>query len=146
MDLSKKINTFDKDLERGKEGELKVLLYFKSKGYIVQRNESKIYEEMKGYDLAVTGKTESLIEVKDDFLFDKTGNVALEYNCASYTKSDFFVYVLGKLGLWYLPTEDLRKLLSSQHKGFDCLGGSEGRERLKIVSFYTFKKYAKELK
>lgn len=145
MENKNKKSTFENDLRRGAEGELKVFNYFKNKGYQVELNNSLVYRQLKNFDISITGKTISLIEVKDDYMHDETGNIALEYNCAEYTKSDFFVFVLGKSGLWYLPTEDLRRLLTSKHKGFNCMGGNEGRERLKIVSFDEFKIYAKQL-
>jgi|APCry1669189534_1035231.scaffolds.fasta_scaffold19799_3 hypothetical protein len=108
---------FKKDLELSSVGELKVKEFLESKGCIYQasNNDNK-------FDLKMTkNNKDTTYEIKTDFkcapLFD-TGNLFIEYECRnrpsgiSVTQADWFVtYFLYLDELWFIKSEDLKKLI-----------------------------------
>lgn len=98
MEKVKGTGNFLKDLELGHIAEEYVSNYLTDyKGCIVVKNKRTDYAGLCECDLIVTtAKGVTLkTEVKEDFLFELTGNVAVEEKCMKHSKSDIVMYKLG---------------------------------------------------
>ena len=109
---------FREDLEISSIGENQVKTFLESKGCSFKsfNNDNKYDLKMVKNDIEVT------YEVKTDFkcapLFD-TGNIFIEFECRKHpsgvavSQADWFVtYFLYLNELWFIKTENLRKLIS----------------------------------
>lgn len=112
------MNSFYKDLERGKAGEQKVYNYLSSLGFkVTDVSNDKSYWDID-VDFLVedkNGKTH-YIEVKSDWNISRTGNVLLETDKErgwfSKTKAEYIFYVDMKKDLVYVfKMEDMKKVL-----------------------------------
>lgn len=98
MEKVKGTGNFLKDLELGHIAEEYVSNYLTDyKGCIVVKNKRTDYAGLCECDLIVTtAKGVTLkTEVKEDFLFELTGNVAVEEKCMKHSKADAIMYKLG---------------------------------------------------
>lgn len=98
MEKVKGTGNFLKDLELGHIAEEYVSNYLTDyKGCRVVKNKRTDYAGLCEYDLLVTNAkgTTYKTEVKEDFLFEVTGNVAVEEKCMKHSKSDIVMYKLG---------------------------------------------------
>lgn len=134
------MNKFQKDLIVGQTNEQLISNILTKKGYKVEPNTSKIYEELQKWDLQITGKTNNVIqlEVKQDFKSQYTNNVAIELKCVNNTTSDFFVYNIGYRGIYIIHIEKLKYLLTDNIPGFFTYGGDNNNSYMKIISADTF--------
>lgn len=80
-----------------------------------------------------------MIEVKNDLLANKTGNVAIEIICVERSKSPVWIYKLCE-EFWAINIKNLRDL-----KGKIVYGGDGNRSKLKLVPINIFKRYARQL-
>ena len=137
---------FEKDLEVGQKAEQLVAGIFRDKGFDVKFNESKDIKELRECDLIVSkeGK-EYKVEVKNDLLCFKTGNVAIEHRCILSSKADFIVYVIKEKGVYYAPLRNFKFIITGTVPGINLNGGDGGRSYMKLVKFAEFMKYNKEL-
>lgn len=98
MEKVKGTGNFLKDLELGHIAEEYVSNYLTDyKGCRVVKNTRTDYAGLCEYDLLVTSAkgTTYKTEVKEDFLFEVTGNVAVEEKCMKHSKADAIMYKLG---------------------------------------------------
>jgi len=112
--------TFESDLANAQTAEEKVANHIISiKGY----TRVDVPVACKGYDLEFErqDRTNARIEVKQDLMYDRTGNIAVEF-CSrgklsglSTTTADFWIYVLGD-EYWCIDTESLKNLCKSWGK------------------------------
>lgn len=106
----------------------------------------------KGFDLEFErdGKDNLKIEVKEDLLFSKTGNIAVEYRSRgkdsgiTTTEASHWIYVLGD-EYYVIHVANLRKLLKTAKKvvGGDivtrCTGEQQYSSELYLVKVDNFK-------
>jgi hypothetical protein len=81
-------------------------------------------------------KSEMLIEVKEDFYCQKSGNVAVEYFDGDHysginaTKADYWVYKVHEpstaIGYYIMPTRELKRLITEKKYHRDLAGGDKG--------------------
>ena len=89
---------FIKDLELGHLAEDYVGNYLTEyKNCTVKKNPKKDYKGLCECDLYVTNAkgVRYKVEVKEDFMYPTTGNVAIEDKCMKHSESDFVMYRLG---------------------------------------------------
>lgn len=98
METKKGTGDFKKDLELGHLAEDYVGNYLgEYKGCIVKKNPKKDYKGLCECDLYVTNAKGVMykVEVKEDFMYPTTGNVAVEEKCMKHSESDIVMYRLG---------------------------------------------------
>lgn len=119
---------FKKDIILGEEGELVMIEDLISMGAIYDSN-----NKTNSHDVTVNFKGKNIrYECKTDF-FDDTGNMFIETNCRGkasgieVTKADWFVtYFKNFNELWYIKTDNLKKILNTHthRKATQC--GDDG--------------------
>lgn len=98
METKKGTGDFKKDLELGHIAEDYVGNYLEEyKGCIVKKNPKTNYAGLCECDLIVTNAKGVVykVEVKEDFMYPTTGNVAVEEKCMKHSKADIVMYRLG---------------------------------------------------
>lgn len=131
------------DLANGQKVEREAAEILKAKGYSVEFNNTKTRDNLKLWDF--TGEKDGKIlafEIKADFKYLETGNVAIEVFCVLESAADYFVYKLGD-EFWYTTTNNLKIELSKEGRFLN--GGDGGRSYMKLVNGDDFKKYCKKL-
>jgi len=107
------------DLQKGREGEDQVINMLKSIGIDSGYNENK--KTLKYWDIECSGKNRQFkVEVKNDLMAEKTGNLAIEVcnprsgkeTGISVTKSDIWVHIVGQT-LWGCNTNRLKNFVSN---------------------------------
>lgn len=135
---------FVKDLEASKASVKKVGDYYSNLTFHVD------YEGGKDYDITVLkGELMFRVEVKEDLLYEKTGNVAIEFESRGKASgilsstADYWAYVLGDK-IYLVKTLSLYETL---RKGdFKKVKGGDNRtSRLYLVPLLSFKEIFKEL-
>lgn len=105
------------------------------------------------YDISYTtvSGAKHTAEVKNDLMWDKTGNVAIEYKSRgkasgiATSKADYWFYVLGEK-IYHAPVGDIRVYLIQHWDRFKRLsGGDEGTSQLALLKLDDFKDIFKEL-
>ena len=149
------MGVFNRDLERGKEGELIVMRYMVSLGATIAN-----VSEYAQTDFGVFMKDGAYhnFEVKHDVYAKDTGNMFVEYSCRGKasgvcsSQAEFFVTVFDCLGeMWIIKTADLRRIIIDS-KLRTVVGGDKGsdtrgvlvprepfRERFTIVKTANYK-------
>lgn len=107
------------DLQKGREGEDKVIHILKSIGIESGYNDNK--KTLKYWDIECSGKNQEFkVEVKNDLMAETTGNLAIEVcnprsgkeSGISVTKSDIWVHIIGQ-ELWACNTNKLKDFVSN---------------------------------
>lgn len=100
--------------------------------------------ERRVAEILKCGKIE-LIEVKkEDWLWERTGNIAIEYECRgkpsgiSATRADFWVHALERNGeplCWFMfPVDRLRDLVCEARLRGKCrAGGDDGLSKIALI-------------
>lgn len=127
VDLGVQESNFDKSLKQGQKAEEFIKKLFENKGYIVRSNRSKTVQSLSEWDLLVSknGKVFS-IEVKNDTMSKKTGNVGFEVgqgadrkpSCLLTSKSDYWCHIFyteEKVGISLCKTDYLRQLILTKN-------------------------------
>lgn len=124
---------FHRDLHRAKKTEVDVANYLAEE----TRSSIKILNDTKEFDIVLerVGKN-YVIEVKEDFMAAKTGNVAVEYECRgkpsgiNVTKADVYAYVIhegeGVRQLHLVESKVLKKAISKKMYHRTVVGGDRG--------------------
>ena len=146
--------SFNSDLNLGQTGEKHVALDLISEGStFIKYNNDKYYDLMM---LMPNGK-ELLFEVKtDDYCKpgNDTGNIFIEFECRNnqsginVTKSDYFVYYYIHLGeMWYIKTNNLKKLISENNFRRTEFSGDKGSNtkgylipKKRFIKFFNVRK------
>lgn len=125
--------SFHKDLHRAKKTEMDVANYLAE----ATKTNIKILNDTKEFDIVLerVGKN-YVIEVKEDFMAAKTGNVAVEYECRgkpsgiSVTKADVYAYVIhentGVRNLHLIESKVLKKAINKKMYHRKVVGGDRG--------------------
>lgn len=123
---------FNLDLPIARKTERQVAEYLIEKGNMSFLDEC----DTNAYDLKMRtpNGTEVTIEVKEDFTCERTGNVGVEYECRgkpsgiSVSKAQFYLYKVhepsGRIGLYIIPTKDLKEMVARQ-KYFRVVNGGD---------------------
>jgi hypothetical protein len=134
---------FQKDLKVSYKSVDKVKNLLESKG----AEQLEINHDKK-YDIRFTFNSRCFtIEVKQDFLFQKTGNVAIEYvsrnrdSGVTTSEADIWCYVLGE-EVYFCPTKRLRAILENTEFR-KVSGGDNNTSRMYLVPVKTFKEIFK---
>jgi hypothetical protein len=112
----------------------------------------KIKGRFSAYDVAVMDDfgREVKYECKCDRLAQKTGNLAIEYECnnkpsgISTTESDFYGYfIIREIGydLYLIPTEEIRTSIINKEYKRVVNGGDGWKSKMYLFELETFKKY-----
>lgn len=125
---------FDKDLDNEEKTTEKLIEHIESRGYkVLETNDDN------KYDLKVehcqTGEV-ATIEIKEDFMCQTTGNIAIEFSCRGKdsgirtTKADFYYYIIhydksGKMIDVAISVEHLKKFIA-EHSFTKKKGGDSG--------------------
>lgn len=121
---------FDDDLVRSETGVNLFVDYLEDHGWVTDVAEG----DVKGWDVrAVRCGKEVYFEVKEDFKWNETGNVAIEYyyrgqpSGIATTTSEYYIYKLGSC-FYYARVSELRARLEkdsfTRREGGDgCLSG-----------------------
>ena len=124
METKKGTGNFIKDLELGHLAEDYVDNYLTEyKGCTVKKNPKKDYKGLCECDLIITFPTGNtyLVEVKEDFMYPTTGNVAVEEKCMKHSEAHIVMYRLGDeiYGIWRkkLITEMVKHRKTYNDKG-----------------------------
>ena len=105
----------------------------------------------KGYDLKILSKGWTF-EVKNDLMAERTGNVAVEFECRgkatalASTTAEFWVYKFSG-SFFAFRTETLKRKLFEE-KGYfrEVVGGDAGSNtRMYLVKVAVFKSWGKEI-
>lgn len=103
------LSTWRADLAAGKHAERRIAAHFRRLGFAVEQSTGFA----PGHDLTIIGT----VEVKNDKLAPRTGNVAIETFCRgrpsglSTTKSAWWAFVVGDVG-YAIATATLRRLVA----------------------------------
>jgi hypothetical protein len=113
---------FLNDRERGREGQHFVAEMLRFWNLEVEEVKDGMFPD---YDLKLAnGKT---IEVKADFMANKTGNLALELEALDHSKADLLaIYVKPPVTVYFKELDEVRKFAHSWHK--KVRGGEFGNE------------------
>lgn len=141
------MGNFKNDLAVGKIAENEVARLLTGKGYSIKFNKSNDLKVLRQFDLLITKDgAEYMLEVKNDLMCKKTGNIAIEYRCVETSISDIYIYVIDSIGIFYSTKSQMLIMLGDSVIGRSVYGGDGGRSYMKIIKFEEFKKYSKELK
>ena len=124
---------FNKDLPVAKRTEKQISDYLVSEGF-------RLIEECNNsdYDLRMQRPCGEIftIEVKEDFMCERTGNVAVEHYCRgkpsgiSVSKADIYVYKVhepnGQKNIYAIKTSKLKRMIEDKLYDRDVTGGDEG--------------------
>ena len=140
------MGNFKYDLQVGQTAERLVSDRFIEKGYTVEFNTGSTITELSGWDLCITKDDKVYkIEVKNDLMCIKTGNVAIEHKCINNSTADILVYVIKDKGIFYTTINNGRYMLTDKIDGRNLWGGDGGRSYMKLVRYEEFIKYCWEL-
>jgi len=121
---------FEKDLKKAKSCELEIALYLVGRGNKVTKS-----CDDKRYDIEITNRNgqKQKIEVKEDFMHSKTGNIAIEYECRgkpsgiNTTESDQYIYKIHYSDrtsrIFSIKTDNLKRLLKERQNLRSVTGG-----------------------
>lgn len=134
---------FNKDLLVAKKTEEDVAKLLESFGVKILE-----YNDDNRYDIKVDWKGNiKTIEIKEDFLCQETGNVAVEFSCRGNdsgiktTQSDFYIYKVHEVGYiihyYLMKTSDLKKIISDKSYHRTVNGGDEGSNSLNYLFFLS---------
>lgn len=139
---------FTKDLKASEKSVSLVISCLEGMGFI----DFETNDDGK-YDISYVTKAglKHTAEVKNDLMWDKTGNVAIEYKSRgkasgiATSKADYWFYILGDK-IYHAPTGDIRVYLIQHWDRFKRLGGGdEGTSQLALLKLDDFKDIFKEL-
>lgn len=142
------MSNFLKDLKTGQAAEDKVKDYFSAKGYKVSKNKSKDYKTLKKFDLTINNIQ---VEVKNDIMAQRTGNLALEFECSnkpsgiSTSTSPIWIYIIGK-ELLIFPLKVLKFLFNQKSYSRIVSGGDKKRAKLALFKLSDLKEHATIIK
>lgn len=144
---------FDRDLETAKKTELEIAQILTNRGCVVLN-----FKDDADYDLKVDkGGIITTIEVKEDFMCQKTGNVAVEFKCRGKysgiltTIADYYIYKIWTNGYdaasyYSIPTDDLKKAIIAMEYKTVAIGGDAGsKTAMYLFGFEAFKKISRQL-
>ena len=129
---------FKKDLEVAQktEEEIADFLVENANMELISYNDDNRYDLLMKFD----DGTECTFELKEDFSCKRTGNVGVEYSCRGrpsgieVSKADFYIYKVhepsGNIGLYAIPTYDLKKMISNKLYFRTVNGGDKGSNAL----------------
>jgi hypothetical protein len=128
---------FDKDLAQSqKDFEL-------VRKFLLTKGASDIEENHdKRFDIKFTLQKEFTIEIKHDYMYHKTGNVAIEFESRgkpsgiSTSTASLWGYILGK-EFYVINTNALRKFLK-ENSFRTVKGGDDNTSRLYLIPFERF--------
>ena len=124
---------FEKDLKTAKSCELEIALYLVGRGNKV----NKACDDRR-FDIEITNRNgnKQKIEVKEDFMHSKTGNIAIEYECRgkpsgiNTTESDQYIYKVHYADknprIFSIKTDNLKRLLNERKNIKSVTGGDAG--------------------
>ena len=143
---------FEQDLHEAARTEEQVAQWFSNEGHeVVELNND--YR----YDIKVKLKTGNvvLVEVKEDFMCKKTGNVAVEFQCRGKpsgidrSEADYYVYKVhtpDDIELLAISKEKLMSLVDTKQYHSIKIGGDTGSEtKMYLFDIDTIKKNFKSL-
>ena len=140
------MGSFWYDLKKSNNDEQILCMILMEEGYSdVFRNNSTDYNILKTYDIKFKeNNTSYTAELKTDYLYKYTGNVAVEISCSnkpsglSFSKSDFWFYLLGDT--YYLINPQALKVFIYDNK--DTLkvvfGGDNKNSKLVLIPVDQF--------
>jgi signal transduction histidine kinase len=119
---SVRTNNFRKDLSFGKKFERMAFQYFQGYDRVVYAP-----EKCKTHDVTFYNKgTPCMVEVKADRWTQRTGNLAIEYNCSGkdsgilVTKADYWLHFCVNDGdkptVYKIPINDLKKIITEGYR------------------------------
>ena len=140
---------FDKDIKDGREAENQAIEII-SKKYNLAKEDIVICDT-KEYDFKVISRNETY-EVKNDLMAEKTGNIAIEYNCRgkdsgiATTKANYWIYKFAGL-FFLLKTEKIREeLFKKNNYSREVTGGDVGSNtKMFLVKVVEFKKWGVQI-
>jgi len=101
--------------------------------------------DTNAYDLRMKTKSgeEVTIEVKEDFTCERTGNVGVEFECRgkpsgiAVSKAKVYMYKIhepdGRIGLYVIPTKDLKAMIARQEYFRIVNGGDPGSNSMNYL-------------
>ena len=105
----------------------------------------------KGYDCWVIDKTTGqkvFFEVKADRMAQRTGNVAIEFQCAekpsgiTATEADYWAYFIHGTKEWYkIPTAEIRQRIADGAYTREVKGGDGWRTRMYLFPRCVFEPF-----
>jgi len=106
------------------------------------------YNNDNRYDIKVSRKgSVKTIEIKEDFLCQDTGNVAVEFKCRgndsgiAATEADFYLYKVHEIGFqvhyYLIKTEDLKKLIKEKFYHRIVNGGDANSDSMNYLFFLS---------
>ena len=126
---------FRKDLPIARETEKQVAAFFESNFPLTFKEECNNADYDLLFEHLETGNPIS-VEVKEDFMCEKTGNVGVEYHCRgkhsgiAISKSDFYVYKVHrpdkKVCMYAIKTVDLKQMIKDNLFFRRVTGGDKG--------------------
>ncbi len=114
---------FKRDLQFGKQGEKEVIQVFRRNGFELVNNTAS--KKLKDYDLiGKVGKKNFTLEIKYDWLSERTGNLAIEYHNSSKdepsgidaTKADIWIQIINDKDyktVWAINVLKLRQYIKA---------------------------------
>ena len=137
---------FKQDLAKATKTEEEVAKWLTDEGYeVIELNND--YR----YDIKVKLKTGDivLLEVKEDFMCKRTGNVAVEFQCRgkpsgiARSHADYYVYKVhgpDSVDLLSISKEKLRNLIDTEQYDAIKVGGDSGSEtKMYLFNIHTVK-------
>ena len=144
---------FKQDLEKATKTEEEVAKWLTDKGHeIIELNNDYRYDiktKLKSGDIV-------LLEVKEDFMCKKTGNVAVEFQCRgkpsgiAKSEADYYVYKVHTAEgeeLFSISKQKLLNLIDTEQYHTIKVGGDSGSEtKMYLFSIDTVKENFKAMK
>jgi hypothetical protein len=142
---------FDKDLPVAKKTEDQISKFLsETQGFkFVATIDDLIKKDPRNYtrkdfDLLMEKNNNKIrIEVKEDFTCERTGNVGVEFECRGKdsgirtTKSDYYLYKVHmpnkKIGVYVIPTNNLRKMIEDKNYFRIVNGGDVGSNSMNYL-------------
>lgn len=126
-----------KDLEEGKNGEIRVKTTLESMGYECEFNSDKTIRS--DYDLIINNI--GTVEIKNDLYSAKSGNIAIEYwNCKSnkpsgisITKSDIWCHIICG-NIFVVNTEKLKTFTETEKPKRIIKKAGDGNASVKLYT------------
>jgi len=139
--------SFKNDLKKGNKGENEVIKVFKKHGIELVKNTDA--KHLKDFDLiGKIGTKKITIEVKYDYMSEKTGNIALEFYNSSKdeasgidcTKSKVWAHIIMDMGfptIWVTSTKTLKAYIK-KNKPFRIVeNAGDGNANLYLYNIDT---------
>ena len=103
------------------------------------------YDHTNKYDLEIVTRKGKVftVEVKEDFICNRTGNIGLEFECRgkpsgiSVSKSSHYVYKVhcpdGMIRFYIIKTDELRKMIEEKSYSRVVSGGDKGSNSMNYL-------------